>query len=65
MIAAKSNGHRHRRSARACGAPRFAVLVLSKPSANDLDMLRRFYNELAQLDELHQELMSNPEKDIK
>jgi hypothetical protein len=25
-------------------------------------MLRRFYDELAQLDELHQELISNPEK---
>jgi hypothetical protein len=36
MIAAKSNGHRH-----------------------------RSYDELAQLDELHQELISNPEKDIK
>ena len=38
---------------------------LSKLSANDLDMLRRFYDDLAQLDELHQELISNPEKDIK
>ena len=44
---------------------RFAVLALSKLSANDLDMLRRFYDELAQFDELHQELISNPEKDIK
>jgi hypothetical protein len=44
---------------------RFAVRALSKLSANDLDMLRRFYDELAQLDELHQELISNPEKDIK
>jgi hypothetical protein len=44
---------------------RFAVLALSKLSANDLVMLRRFYDELAQLDELHQELISNPEKDIK
>ena len=43
--------------------PRFAVRALSKLSANDLDMLRRFYDELAQLDELHQELISNPEKD--
>ena len=33
---------------------RFAVLALSKLSANDLDTLRRFYDELAQLDELHQ-----------
>src|SRR5882757_4552928 len=33
-------------------------------SANDLDMLRRFYDELAQLDELHQELISNPERRI-
>ena len=42
---------------------RFAVLALSKLSASDLDMLRRFYDELAQLDKLHQELISNPEKD--
>ena len=42
---------------------RFAVRAMSKLSANDLDMLRRFYDELARLDELHQELISNPEKD--
>jgi hypothetical protein len=44
---------------------RFAVLAQSKLSANDLVMLRRFFDELAQLDELHQELISNPERDIK
>ena len=44
---------------------RFAERALSKLSANDLDMLRRFYDELARLDELHQELISNPEKNIK
>ena len=54
MIAAKSNGHRTE-DRRALVEPlRFAVLALSKQSANDLDTLRRFYDELAQLDELHQ-----------
>ena len=66
MIAAKSNGHRYRKIRRALVEPlRFAVLALSKLSANDLDTLRRFYDEFAQLDKLHQELISNPEKDIK
>ena len=62
MIAAKSNGHRHRRSARALEPLRFAVLALSELSANDLDMLRRFYDELAQLDECTRANFK-PEKD--
>jgi hypothetical protein len=47
MIAAKSNGHRTE-DRRALVEPlRFAVLALSKLSANDLNMLRRFYDEEA------------------